>query len=89
MEPAALLLLGPGGHPDERVAGYVLPPLTWRPGAQCQFERDALERLFAGLEELRQRGEAVALELRDRTLRCRIKAVGRCGQLLELEEVGE
>lgn len=87
MEPAALVLLGPGGQADERVAGYVLPPLTWRPGAQCQFERDALERLFAGLEGLRRRGEAVALELADRTLRCRITAVDRAAQLLELEEM--
>ena len=61
MEEADLVLLGPDGLEDEQIPGYLTTDLRWRPAAQCQFDRDRLRRLFAGLEVMRRHGERVVV----------------------------
>lgn len=83
---AALVFLDDDGRPVERVAGVLTPgpPPLWRPGAQCELERDALAALFQGLERMRVRDEPLRLEHPDGARRYRIEAVDVAGHRLRL-----
>ena len=86
MEIADLVFLDSRGEIMERVAGFLSHEdgLAWRPGVQCEFERDALAPLFAALERMRRERRLVGVEVAREVRRHAIREVDGRRQLLFL-----